>query len=177
MRNLDNPSFSFRYISFDQTLNGMQKLKKSNYAIKNEEMVKHLRIHLNGYLVLFSMSTNFAKKQVKNFRLQLGFTKNMDIRKQQTLTEANFILSSSSDVSQRKVWSTDSIESSKELCNQSIKIHVIYMNSIRLKSYWQQIIHSDIYIYFITIHIQFIQIYTKKIFKFLQLKFSSKNME
>ena len=69
MRNLGNPSFSFKYISFDQTLNGMQKLKKSNYAIKNEEMVKHLRIHLNGYLVLFSMSTNFAKKQVKNFRL------------------------------------------------------------------------------------------------------------
>ena len=69
MRNLDNPSFSFRYISFDQTLNRMQKLKKSNYAIKNEKRVKHPGIHLNGNLVLFSMSTSFAKKQVKNFRL------------------------------------------------------------------------------------------------------------
>ena len=65
MQNLDNPSFSFKYISFDQTLNGMQKLKKSNYAIKNEKRVKH---HLNGNLVLFPMSTSFAKKQVKKFR-------------------------------------------------------------------------------------------------------------
>ena len=80
MRSLDNLNFSFKCASFDQTLNGIQKLKNSNYAIKNEEIVRHLGIHMDVNLSFGFHVNQVFEKASKKLHALARICKYMDIR-------------------------------------------------------------------------------------------------